>query len=241
MRVVFALFAVFLGIGGAGLAPATVWAQQIQQTPQPPQTSQAQPAPQPQPVANRIAPLPLFVVDARIALPHFGSTVLTTTSLNLNLFDMPTTTIGSIMGLQVYALRRPAFAIGIGGEYIVANAKNQPVDATGADRGPAIERHFHSTSVQLSFNFGHRMGWSYITGGMGPLTYDTFTADTTPNGLHPSTINYGGGARWFSNRHVALSLDLRFYGTKPALATDTTGARARQSLMIFSAGISIKR
>ena len=61
-----------------------------------------------------------------------------------------------------------------------------------------------------------------------------------PDGLRPMTINFGFGARWFNNEHVAFCLDLRFYQTQPAVPTLVVGDRVRQSLMVFSVGISLK-
>ena len=39
---------------------------------------------------------------------------------------------------------------------------------------------------------------------------DPLPVDEDPIG----TINYGGGARWFAKKHMAFSLDVRFYEIK---------------------------
>ena len=54
------------------------------------------------------------------------------------------------------------------------------------------------------------------------------------------TLNFGGGARWFAQRHLAFCFDLRFYETKPALTTLTSAGRERKRLLVLSAGIAIK-
>ena len=54
------------------------------------------------------------------------------------------------------------------------------------------------------------------------------------------TINYGGGARWFINEHVAVSLDLRFYAINPQEATLTRPAFPRVTIMAFNAGVGMK-
>lgn len=189
--------------------------------------------------------LPVVVVDVRAALPRFGQSKVTAATLiadpAIDPLDLPTVAVAPVVGVQFYPLRTDGFALGIGGEYLMSHVTNQPIDATtNKPMGTAIERQFRSASVQISFNFGHRLGWSYLSAGMGPLTYDTYLTGGTPDGLHPATLNYGGGARWFTSKHVALSLDLRFYATKPANPTLVVGERQRQRLMVLSAGISIK-
>ena len=54
------------------------------------------------------------------------------------------------------------------------------------------------------------------------------------------TQNFGGGARWFVKRRLALNLDVRFYLTRPANSTITSAGRARQRVLVLSAGISIR-
>jgi hypothetical protein len=204
--------------------------------------SLAAPAAFAQSVSDR---LPAVVVDVRVALPRFGQSTLTAATLvadpAIDPHDLPTLALAPVIGVQTYPLRTGGFALGIGGEFITGHVTNQPTDATtGKAVGTAIERQFSSASVQVSFNFGHRLGWSYLSAGMGPVTFDTYLTGTKPDGLHPATLNYGGGGRWFSSKHVAFSIDLRLYATKPAPATLLVGERLRQTLMVLSAGISIK-
>ena len=54
------------------------------------------------------------------------------------------------------------------------------------------------------------------------------------------TQNFGAGARWFTNNHVAFCFDLRFYLTKPEQTTVEYAGRLRQRVMVISAGIAIK-
>ena len=35
------------------------------------------------------------------------------------------------------------------------------------------------------------------------------------------TINYGGGARWFTKTHLAFSFDVRFYAINPGTRLQT--------------------
>ena len=73
---------------------------------------------------------------------------------------------------------------------------------------------------QVSFNFGTRDGWSYLSGGYGttqtsakvetPAAGST-TAATLTRDRRTRTINIGGGARWFLREHVAVGFDVRFH------------------------------
>ena len=55
------------------------------------------------------------------------------------------------------------------------------------------------------------------------------------------TINYGGGARWFAKKHLALSVDLRFYAINPHGGLRRSVPRVpRMTLMMLSAGASFK-
>src|SRR5262245_1810986 len=72
-------------------------------------------------------------------------------------------------------------------------------------------------SPQLSFNFGSHEGWSYLSGGYGiSTTHAEVSAPAsvaTPGGSrnrHASTVNVGGGARWFLQEHFAVGFDVRF-------------------------------
>jgi hypothetical protein len=55
------------------------------------------------------------------------------------------------------------------------------------------------------------------------------------------TLNYGGGARWFTTEHMAFSVDFRWYSVAEQLPT-TTGVifQPRTTLLVLSGGISFK-
>jgi hypothetical protein len=74
------------------------------------------------------------------------------------------------------------------------------------------------------------------------MSFGTYLTDTAPLEGAPKamTLNYGGGARWFAWRHIAFAVDVRFYQTRPEDRTVFYPGRARSSLRIMSAGISIR-
>jgi hypothetical protein len=184
--------------------------------------------------------LPPFVFDARGTLARLGQSETTAGSFAIAPDELPSRGFGLVGGLHVYPIRSRGFALGIGGELLLTRSKSQSADATGTATGPAIVRRLESLSGQVSFNFGHRTGWSYLSGGMGPVNFDSYLEGQTPDGLRPLTLNYGGGARWFNLDHLAFSVDVRLYATKPANPTLVVAERKRQTVMVISAGISIK-
>ena len=190
--------------------------------------------------AQRRDPIPPFVIDAHVAIPLLKQNALTATTLDVTTDKLAGRGLGLVGGVHFYPIRLSGLTFGVGAELLLASASHQDTDMEGKPTGVKIDRRFQTFSGQLSLNFGKREGWSYLTAGMGPLAFDTFVAETMPDLLRPMTINYGGGARWFNYDHLAFSLDLRFYLTKPAIATAVVGARERQTVVVMSAGISLK-
>jgi hypothetical protein len=216
----------------AALAAASPAAAQVTA---PPQAPIVQPAP-----STRDVRLPIAVFDARVAFAPLGRDALTATGLGVTTDALPVTGVGGVIGAHVYPLRTRNFALGVGGEAMLVRAAHDLTDADGKPTGDRIRRRLRAMSGQVSFNFGHADGWSYLTAGMGPTAFDSYLDGATPDGLTPASLNFGGGARWFNFEHLAFALDLRFYTTKPALATTNTAARARKNVVVISGGISIK-
>jgi hypothetical protein len=125
---------------------------------------------------------------------------------------------------------------------MLARGNAQQKDAAGVAIGQPIGQRLLSLSPQVSLNFGHREGWSYISAGMGPMVFETYQGELPPAEAPPRamTINMGGGARWFITSHVAFCFDVRFYLTKPEAATPSHPGRQRTRLMVMSAGVAFK-
>jgi hypothetical protein len=183
---------------------------------------------------------PLFVFDARGTFTLLKADAVTADSLNLKTTDLPAHAFGAVGGVQMLVLRRKTFALGVGSDLLLVGASAQETDTDGKPIGPEVHRRLQSFSGQLSLNFGHPSGWSYLTAGMGPVNFDTYLDEGIPDGLRPMTTNAGFGARWFGNDHVAFNLDMRFYLTAPANPTEVVGKRERTMVVVLSAGISIK-
>lgn len=187
---------------------------------------------------NRI---PIAAADLRAVSASLGQDTSTATSLFVTATDMKARALGLVAGAHVYPLRGKAVALGIGGEVLMAGNSFEPINATTLKPGGTVySRRLRAYTAQVSGNFGHRLGWSYLTVGFGPTSFESYLSKLQPDGLRPATLNYGGGARWFNFEHLAFNLDLRFYATKPAVATANTAARERHRVLVMSAGVSIK-
>jgi len=198
-----------------------------------PAAAAAQPPPQ---------PVPPVVVDVRGAIGFLGQSEASAADLGVVPADLPSTGFGLVLGAHAYPIRRPGWALGVGGELLWARARHDIVLMQDEVEvaGPTIARRFDGASVHLSLNFGHRDGWSYLSGGIGPLAFDTWDDANEPDGVRAVTLNYGGGARWFTKPHLAVGFDVRFYATRPATPGVVVAARDRQTVMVIAVGISVR-
>ena len=188
-------------------------------------------------------PIPRFAVDARGVIPRFKQDAAIATGIGVSSANLPTRGLGVVVGAHWYPMHLGIVTFGVGGELLLTRASRTLAPATeGAEAGPTVKTSFSSLSPQVSFNFGKQNGWSYISGGIGRSTYTSEREDAPlpdPSG-GSKTINYGGGARWFAKKHLALSVDLRFYAINPTEASGGRPALPRMKLTMLSAGASFK-
>ena len=193
--------------------------------------------------AQPIRPLPRVAADLRGFYSGLGQDPITAAGLGVEADQLPSRGLGAVAGIHVYPLRGRNVALGIGGEWMVARGRKQQINAaTDEPIGLPIEQRLVSLSPQVSLNFGHRDGWSYLSAGMGRLSFETFQGDLPPADLPPkkSTINMGGGARWFLAPHIAFTFDMRWYLTRPESGVGLLPARQRSRLLVLSAGLGFK-
>jgi hypothetical protein len=188
-------------------------------------------------------PIGRFVADARVAFPKFSDNPAIAQGIGVTVENLPGRAFGLVGGAHLYPLRLGKVTIGLGAE-VMAARRGRTLD-TGTEDEPAettVNTRFSALSPQISFNFGSRDGWSYISGGIG---WSTFTAERVDAPLpdpesRSKTINYGGGARWFAKKRLALSMDLRFYAVNPQEPTSTRPGVSRMTLMAFSVGAAVR-
>jgi hypothetical protein len=188
-------------------------------------------------------PIGRFAFDLRGFYAGLKQDPVTAAGLGVQPTDLPSRGLGGVAGVHIYPIHTKGFALGIGAEGILARGRRQAHDETTGDPvGLPITQKLMGLSPQISFNFGHRQGWSYLSAGMGPLSFASYQRDTAPDDPAPRkrTINMGAGARWFNTAHLAFCFDMRFYLTRPEDPTITYPGRQRSRLLVLSAGISIK-
>jgi hypothetical protein len=159
--------------------------------------------------------------------------------------NLPTKSFGLTGGAHVYPLHVGKVAIGFGGHVLFARGSHALEPGKSSTPPPApspvVKRHFTAFAPEVSFNFGHRNGWSFISGGIGRTSLYVDREDTPASGVPTRQLfHYGAGARWFTNHHVAVSLEIRWYSVAPLEASATYIGQPRTTLMLLGGGIAIR-
>lgn len=137
----------------------------------------------------------------------------------------PQRAFGFAVGAHTYPFHLGAARVGLGVDLMRTRGTASSVDNVAAAMSVT------TLAPQLSFNFGTREGWSYLSGGFGmartrasvdvpaatttsttspPVTVTT-PASTSSRERQSPAINFGGGARWFLRERVAVGFDVRFH------------------------------
>jgi hypothetical protein len=199
-------------------------------------------------------PIGRFAADARGILVTYPDDDALSAFLDVTEENLASRGLGVLFGAHVYPIRLGRrIALGVGAELFFSRGSKtvepEAVEALEDAREVTVNARLSGFSPQVSLNFGGREGWSYLSGGIGWTRFSTevkggTATPSTPAGdtgsARTSTLNYGGGARWYMKEHVAFSLDLRFYVVKPREATTSLPALPRTRLLMLSAGVSFK-
>lgn len=116
--------------------------------------------------------------------------------------------------------------------------------------GISVTSQVRYLAPQVSLNFGHSRGWSYLSGGYGlaqvrseatgkdgrlPLAVDTGWG---------RAINMGFGARWMRRPRLGFSVDLRWHrvagGPGGTGGTGSSTARAGATLLNMAVGVAFR-
>jgi hypothetical protein len=199
----------------------------------------------PRPASAQDPPPPIgpFVLDVRGTSAAFPSDEQLARSRGLSVAELPGRGFGIDGGAHVYFLKWRAITFGVGAQMTIARATSPSVVQDGVETARAVTARFTALTPQLSFNFGSGTGWSYISGGIGKSVWST-----VPDALPPlagdeerlTTINYGGGARWFARPHLAFTFDVRFHAIYPGTPQFALPGSPRTTMLIIGAGVSLK-
>jgi hypothetical protein len=187
--------------------------------------------------------LPIVAADARVAFPRYKDPATVATGLQVNSLNLPTRGFGLIVGAHLYPLHKGIVTFGFGGELIASRgSKTLEAESASVPPSPTVRTEFSSIAPQVSINFGKREGWSYLSVGLGSARLTTEREDRpeTVSAPRVKALNYGGGARWFAKKHLALSLDLRFYQVNAQAPVGTRPAYPKVTMVVASAGVAFK-
>jgi hypothetical protein len=152
-------------------------------------------------------------------------------------------------GAQFHVLRSRAMALGVGASWLIAGGSTspaEPIDTTAPPPAlPSVTTRVTSFAPQVSLNFGHSLGWSYISAGLGQSKTES-EASLTGATFAPrhsdwvKTLNYGGGARWFLTDRLGVGFDVRWHKVSVVPASATHPGAPRASLFVAGAGLVVK-
>lgn len=197
--------------------------------------------------------LPWFAVDlhaATVGLPQAEGWVPSVVADS----ELPGRSWGVAGGATVYPFRLGLITFGVGASIVAAKGSSESleiVSGSGANTTSRFTQAVHTgvTSLvpQVSINFGRRLGWSYLSAGLG-RTKVTSRSDalnaTTPGIVVPEAwnqaINFGGGARWFMKPRLGAGFDVRFVQLGSRSPTAVLPSARRTRMWNISAGISIQ-
>lgn len=176
---------------------------------------------------------------------------------------IPSRAFGLDFGGHVYLFRLGPARVGLGADLFRLRGTAAPPapekSASGttpaarpeAQETPDIKVTVTTIAPQISLNFGASTGWSYVSAGLGRASivadrslFDDGDAERRESG-QVSSLNFGGGARWFTSDHLAFSFDIRFHLLSPGKSQEIEPGELapgspRTRIVSASAGISIR-
>ena len=192
-----------------------------------------------------------YVIDVRGTLGGFPRDTAFFTPVPTGTV-VPTRGFGFDLGAHVYLFRLGPARLGIGANVLRVHHKTSPPEPTVAGTStppaprtvPDVEATLTTLVPQLSFNFGTADGWSYLSAGYGRAEVNAATSGTATAAVRESgplsSINVGGGARWFRSPRFAVGFDVRFHILSARSQEPPLVGTPRSMVITASAGISLK-
>jgi hypothetical protein len=195
--------------------------------------------------------LPWFAVDlhaATVGIPQAEGWVPVVSADT----KLPGRNWGTAMGVTVYPVKLGILTIGVGGSIISGKGTGDASYTTGSGSTAktvmtqVVHTGMTSLAPQLSMNFGHKLGWSYLSLGIGRSKVTSRSDALGPKAgvvvpeAWNSALNFGGGAKWFMKKHLGAGFDARFVKLASRSPTAVLPSAKRTQLWNISAGISIQ-
>lgn len=203
--------------------------------------------------AQTLERLPWFAVDlhgALVGLPTAEGWVPTVPEVT----PLPGRAWGVAGGATVYPLKLGVMTLGLGVSMHTGKSTSDALTSTTTTgttettvpTTTTVTTQITSLLPQVSINFGHKLGWSYLSAGYGRSkvvssaeAFGTQPAEAVPEAWN-GAINFGGGARWFMKPHLGAGFDVRFTKLGSRAATETLPSAKRTQMLTISVGISIQ-
>ncbi len=187
-------------------------------------------------------PISRYVFDARGSIISLGQDLEVATQRGLGPAQLPPWGwVGFDLGGHVYPLSLGPVTFGIGATLHYTEARRHPSEEEPDPDLPPVVSRFVALSPQLSLNFGHRNGWSYLSGGLGTTRLTIYRDEgTRPDQPTSKTVNYGGGARWFVSPRLAFTVDLRIFSINAIEQMGPQPGSPRMNRYAFSIGASFR-
>ena len=162
----------------------------------------------------------------------------------------PLTVFGKRMGVGLNIARVRGTSSTVTAARVTSGQTGQ-TGSTAARVLPDVESTLTTIAPQVSFNFGTVDGWSYLSAGAGLGSIETratpvagasqtATAAATRSSGSVMSINFGGGARWFLNRHMAFGFDVRFHRLSPGREQAASPGTPGATFFAATVGVSLR-
>jgi len=200
--------------------------------------------------AQQADAIPRFVGDLRASLVGLPTAPGWTPGVATG-DQVPSRALGIEAGAHGHVVQSDSFTLGLGGTFLTGRRTATTVRPSSGTAGDGVSQEVSTRLItvipQLSLNFGHRLGWSYVSGGLGAARVSSQAAVTSATDAGRATINAwsrslnaGGGARWFITDRLGVGFDLRWHQLSAVDATTERDAAPRETLLSLSVGLSVQ-
>ena len=161
--------------------------------------------------------------------------------------QVPARGVGFEVGAHARLARLRALTLSAGATLLTGRGS---VESERSASGPSVSlsrtvsTRLIAVAPQLSLNFGHRLGWSYVSGGLGRARVRSETSvpagpgvASEVQGQWSGARNVGGGARWFLSDRLGVAFDLRWHQLAAVSRTLVRPAAPRAT--VFTAGVGV--
>ena len=189
--------------------------------------------------AQTVSPPGPWIVDIRAATSSVPTDLSFYPAGDATL--VPSRGFGLDVGGHIYLFTFGPSRVGVGANLVVIRSTaTEPASGEGDLPEERLSLNMRTVAPQVSFNFGSRDGWSYLSAGLGIGSISTRVEGVTTserNSGQVRAINFGGGARWFLSDRVAFGFDVRAHRLAAAGSErPTPGVNA----VAVSAGLSVR-